>query len=73
LYEYVEVKDIKIISSELFYYANFMKNMYGNGIRLFRVIERIRGFDNFIKNMLFEIADGNINYRDYIDHYQLVE
>ena len=68
LYEYIEVKDIKMISNELFYYANFMKNMYGNGIKLFKVLENVRGFNKFIQNILFEIIENNINYRDFVDY-----
>ena len=67
LYEYVEIRDIKLISDELFYYANFMKNTYGNGIRLFKKLQNIKGFNKFIQNILFEIIENNINYRDFVD------
>jgi len=44
-----------------------MKNTYGNGIRLFKKLQNIKGFNKFIQNILFEIIENNINYRDFVD------
>ena len=73
LYGSVEIKDLKMIANELFYYVNFMKNIYGNGIKLFKVIENIRGFTKFVQKILFELIESNINYKDFVDYNQVVE